>query len=881
MGSYMVRRGCRSFVLIAPLLAACSTGSVVSGGDELLDGGLSGSYGGNTGSGGSAGTGNDGGGTRVLSDGGIAAGFGAGQACTDTAAGRCRIGLSCASGICAFSHSTPLGSPCTAAEECASGSQCVAGVCAAAGQGVAADGCTSDSDCQAGLRCGIVGFAAECVPQGTSDVGQGCVTSSDCYAGLLCSPSSTTPAPATSSSDAGRDDGGAAPPSGVCAPIPPVGGVPFGIPVAPSLNCEPASQGTVTAYFEIPGATESTAGADFFRLPFPNDVRIENGKIDLSGFPTPGSSLLGFDPVQIYLDAISRNETAWGTYPTTIFRFSGQIDFATFSAKDGAPSPVQFLDITDPTSPSSGGATWSYSSTGGKYVCHDWLAVRPPSGHPLTPGHIYTIYLSSTGRDKNGHAITPSPELTSLLGSTAPTEAALANGYAAFKPLRDYLSAQGIQPTAVLNATVFTTTDTPARMSNLATATLAATAPSADGWVKCGGGTPSPCPQATGDRACGTGTADYDEYHALVTIPIFQNGTEPYLTSGGDIAAAPVRTEQICAAMSIPKKSQMPSGGWPTVVYAHGTGGSFRDFIQDPVAGVLARATPPMAVFGYDQVEHGTRRGTSTESPDTLFFNFANPDAARGNPMQAGADVVSIGRLMKTLSIPASVTGTTAMNVDTNALVFFGHSQGSMGGSLGLPFTNAFSAAVLSGNGAGLLHALLTKTSPQNIAAAVPFVLGADYDGQGKLFGGEYHPVLSIVQQWIDPGDPLNFGDAIGRSPESGILPKSIFQTYGIGDTYAPPVTLQAYAIAANLSLIVHDPSVTTPDAISNFVEQPAGLAGNFIEGGHTVTLGVREYQNSGGQDGHFVVFDVPSANADAVRFLSMAAAGSVPQIGN
>jgi hypothetical protein len=74
---------------------------------------------------------------------------------------------------------------------------------------------------------------------------------------------------------------------------------------------------------------------------------------------------------------------------------------------------------------------------------------------------------------------------------------------------------------------------------------------------------------------------------------------------------------------------------------------------------------------------------------------------------------------------------------------------------------------------------------------------------------------------------------------------------------------------------------VATADAISDFKEQPVPLKGNFAKDGKTVTLAVREYQNASGKDGHFVVFDVPSATGDVVRFLSMAAGGQVPQVGN
>jgi hypothetical protein len=731
-----------------------------------------------------------------------------------------------------------------------------------AGTGADGDACSTDADCANGLRCGIVGLGLACSTAGTADVGAGCGTSADCAAGLLCAPSAAP-------TDAG---------AGTCAPVSAATPVPFGIPVPPKLACDPVSpSGAVMAYFEVPGAQGSSSDADFFRLPFPNDVRVKNGKLDLNGFPTPGSSLLGFDPVRIYLDALTANESGWGTYPSVLFRFSGHVDFDTFRASAGKPSPVQFLDITDPANEGNAGASWFYNSAGGKYICHDWLSVRRPEGAPLDPGHTYAVFLSSDGRDAEGKPIERSPELDALLAPNPPSDPALADAYTAYAKFRTYLAAHG-GPSTVLNATVFTTSDVRRPMATLAKAVAAAPVPTAKGWVKCGGGAVSPCPQADGNRACGTGTADYDEYQALISLPIFQKGTPPYLSDGGDIdPSKPVRTEDVCAALTVPK-GKAPSGGYPVVVFAHGTGGSFRDHIRDEVAGALARATPPMAVLGYDQVEHGPRRGTSTASPNVLFFNFKNPAAARGNPMQGAADVISMGRFARTLAVPESASGGAALVFDASHVVFYGHSQGSMHGSLGLPYTNDYLAAVLSGNGASLMHALLTKTKPVNIAAAVPFALGGDYDGS-KLFGGDAHPVLTIVQQWIDPADPLNFASSLAKAPLDGVKPKSAFQTFGIGDTYSPPITLKTYALAGGFTVAAHDPSADPVDPIGDGTEVSVPLEDNLDPPG-TGTLAVREYGPPSGSDGHFVAFDVKDATDDVVRFLSGAASGQIPVVG-
>lgn len=791
---------------------------------------------------------------------------GGGSVGDDCTSQPCRTGLSCTGGKCAAGHTSAAGAACKISDECQTDLQCASGVCTKSNGGAQGDACRGDVDCSSGLRCALVGFSAQCEPEGTNGLGKSCQTSADCFAGLACV-------------------------ANVCA-TPPPGAPSFGAPSWTGVSCAADSSGTVRAFFEVPGAKQPAAEeGDFFRLPFPNDIRLQNGKLDLSGFPTPGSDLLGFDPVQRYIDAlVAEKPDGWSDDPAVIFRFSGPIDFNTFKSKNGN-DPVSWVDITDPTKPASAGLSWYASSARTNYVCDNWLGVRRPQGSPLTPGHVYAVWLTTAGLDSNDQPIQRSPDLTALLASTAPTDAALAAAYPAFAPFRAYLSAQGIDPSTVLNATVITAQTAPDTMAALAKAVDAAPVPVAKDWVKCGSGATSPCPQATGDRACGPQNSAYDEYDALVTLPIFQKGTAPYLNpsdGGGIVTSAPVRTEDVCMALTVPKGATMPAGGWPLVVYAHGTGGSYRDHVTSQVAGTLSDVTLPdgssvhFAVLGIDQVEHGPRRGSgpgSTDSPDTLFFNFANPAAARGNPLQGAADQLSLARFASTLDASAADTGGAEIKVDPNAIVFLGHSQGATEGSLALPYSTIYKAAVLSGNGASLTEALLTKKNPVDVAAAVPFVLG-DFDSKGGLNGGAMHPVLTVLQQWIDPADPLNFAHLVGLSPPTGVSPKSVFQTYGIGDSYAPPATLATYALAAGMDEATPDSSVTTPDAIGSLKPQPVPLSGNVTVSGTPITLAVREYAPPSGEDGHFVLFDTPAANADAARFLGMAAAGELPQVG-
>jgi hypothetical protein len=438
-----------------------------------------------------------------------------------------------------------------------------------------------------------VGFSAECLPEGNGDVGWPCKTSGDCLAGLGCQ-------------------------GGACQPNPPSpsGLPPLGLPSWFGDTCTDPT-GATQAYFRVP---RGSGDGDFYRLPFPNDVRMNGGKISLAGHPTPGADLLGYDLVDRWLRDLEATADGFSTDPTVYFRFSAGVDIGgTLKATDA----VRFIDITQPKTPVGLGFNWNATTDRNAYICNNWMGVRAQRGAPLVPGHTYAIVIMSSVLDASLMPIQIPADLTALLGASMPSDATLAAQWPKYQPLRDWAAGAGIPVGSILNASVFTVGHPAGIGPKLAAAVTASTpAPAATGWIRCGDA-PSPCPQATGDRACGAPDPAFDELHALVTLPIFQQGTEPYLTpsdGGGfvlDGSGAPQvqRTEQVCMALTVPKGVPMPAGGWPLVVYAHGTGASFRSHVPEGVAGRLASVDDGMggqvhiAVLGIDQVEHGTRRG--------------------------------------------------------------------------------------------------------------------------------------------------------------------------------------------------------------------------------------------------------------------------------
>jgi len=737
------------------------------------------------------------------------------------------------------------GASCIASDDCQMGYYCgPSETCAKAGTGTAGSSCSSDADCGSGLRCDVTGFSAQCEPEGTGNVGGSCKTAGDCLAGLACV-------------------------NGSCDPLgPSEGGFPIAVPTWTGETCTDVS-GATQAYFRVP---RGTGDGDFYRLPFPNDVRVSNGKVSLAGHPTPGPALLGFDVVDRWLRDLEATVDGFSTFPTVFFRFSAGVDIGGTLKAKGA---VQLIDITDAAKPVTLGFEWVANTGRGAYICDNWMGVKPPGGQPLTPGHTYAVVIASSVKDTNGAAIQSSTDLQALLGTSAPSDATLATAWNQYAPLRAWAAAAGVSAGSILDAAQFTVGHPAAIGPKLATAVAAAAAPTAMSWIRCGDN-PSPCPQATGDRACGTSDPSFDELHAMITLPIFQTGTEPYQTptDGGDFTLASdgtptlQRTEQVCMALTVPKGT-MPAGGWPLLVYAHGTGGSFRSHIPEGVA--KREAAQGIAVLGIDQVEHGTRRGTSQTSPDQLFYNFTNPLASRGNPLQGAVDQISLARFASTFDLPAAQSPTSAA-IKAGPVAFWGHSQGATVGGIAMPYTSGILGAVLSGEGASLEDALVNKTNPVNIAAALPIVLEDTHVDS-------YHPVLALLQNDLGIVDPLNHAGALVQTPLGAAQQKHVFQPFGQGDTYAPPATEQIFAIAAHLTEAA-PPSGVTGSPLVGMPPSPVPLGGNAMVAGKSITAVVRQYAPGASYDGHFVAYDNATAETDVDNFLADALAGKVPMVG-
>lgn len=751
------------------------------------------------------------------------------------------------------------GEACDDVELCARGLVCAGDdVCRVLGEpGTSPLGgpCVATDFCQQGLVCAGSGTCDEPGAAGTSGVGETCADASDCQLGLYCEDTTC-----------------------------------FGLqlPLWFGEECEQPEldAGAFRVYFEVPGEVR-----DFYRLPFPNDARMVAGHPDLSGHPTPGPlvPIVG-DPVQTVVDALEADLTGWGNNQVTLLRFSDSVNFDTLEIGLPGTGTVGIVDVTpgDTFGELSIGR-WTGSTGRGQYICHNWLALEPMVGRPFAPGHTYAAYITTGVQDTGGVAVAADADFGPMLLDTAPADARLGRAWSAYAPLRAWLAEADISPATIAGAAVFTVGDPTAPVRALRDAVHAAPAPVASAWHVCDG---AGGPYATeADRGCSGATAPFTELQGTVSLPRFQTGTPPFkdAADGGGIDFAGgvpsvQGTESVVVSLTIPT-GEMPEDGWPLVVYAHGTGGNYQSGPRDGTATLLSSVTLDdstevrFATLSFDAVLHGDRRHPENwdaawldvdphaYDPDVLFFNPLNPRAARDNSLQAAADVFALVRWATAFDVPAEASPTgAAIRFDPDHLAYLGHSQGAVTGVAPFAYEPDLDVAVLSGGGALFIESLLHKTSPNDLSAAI--AVGLADPGINRV-----HPVLNLAQAWVEPADAVNHAAyVLGAENPEDIAPRSVFQVYGVGDTYSPDETQIALARALR---VPQAPGTSTPLESVSVATLP--VSANRAAG--TVTGLVALYERVGGRDAHFVFFDRADTRRQVSHFLATSVVDDAPTV--
>jgi len=751
----------------------------------------------------------------------------------------CLAGLLCHDGVCtkpnSFDEVSTRGNACTANSVCGEGQCCgsqrvcrpvepgFGNVC---GLGMGAT-CGFTADCAPGLVCSSAGECVSPNGAGTGDLGATCAALADCRRPLVC----------------GLDK--------KCTRLPFFAGV--------SCTRTEEEVGAFRMYFEVPRG--GRALDEFFRQPFPGDVRRKaDGHIDMNGYPSPGA-VLGVDFTNLYVDAIEEDLDGFALTAPAFTQWSDRIDPRSLTVNT-ATATVWLAALDDGVRVR---LQLSLKEERGQLTCANTLGVAPIDGVPLRPNTKYALVFEIGVKSKRGEAPIQDGDLRAMLAAPAPADADLARAHAAYAPFRAFLAAKSIDAAKIAGVTVFTTGDPAAIAQKIKRAVADDIAPVARGLVACNTNVMSPCQSAMHMRGCrGASPATHHEIQGTIDVPILQQGTRPYFLPGpmGTEGAIDLDAngrvviqghERLCVGLSIPK-SAAPTGGWPLVIYGHGTGGDYLSGL-DQLAAAMANIPGfgKAAVLTFDNVMHGPRQGLPEAGwvdPGDVFFNLQNPRAARDNVLQGSSDVLALIRFAKTATL--TVAGVGNIRFDDSRIVYYGHSQGTVIMPAALAADDDLKAVVLTGVGGEVGLSVLEKKKPKDVGALVRTAFG----DQSLT---RMHPAIGLLSMFFGPADAPDFAETFVDPARDFLM------VYGLGDGYTPESTQQALVRGAKLPIVG---TVLRPIAGASRVDaMPAP------------STGVVQFAPDNTYDGHFV----GTRNAQAKRlveiFLGTALGSGRPEI--
>lgn len=609
---------------------------------------------------------------------------------------------------------------------------------------------------------------------------------------------------------------------------------------------------------------EITSEEAFFDLPFPNDLRRSaDGRLTLAHFPNPSKVEL----LDRYVEAASELR-GFGTTTPVYFRFAAPVKTSTLPATVDASleeGAAAYLIDVDPASPERGSrhpVEIFYQPSRTEYWRSNMVVMRPVHGRPLAWGRRYAAILTRAVKPEEGEGYRRSPALSALLAGES--EGAGDEANALYKETADYLEEIGVRPGTILNMSVFTTQDEFRLLESARDHLLESVAEPE--WI------------AAPARRTGPSPALMSIVEGHYRSPIYQQGELPYTTEGGHLSFDEEGRPELVSefdqrvSFSIPSAT-MPPEGYPLVLYAHGTGGSYLSYVNDGTAASLA--AEGIAMMGIDQLHHGPRLPPEgSQNTEVLVYNILNPHAFRFNALQAALDVVQQARFAKRVEIDGELIDRAGETIvfDPERIYFMGHSQGGQNGPLFLAVDDTARGAMLSGAGGQLTVALLEKTEPLNIPEIVVLVLNLPGITTEESLALENltteHPVLNLLQTWIEISDPVNYARRFFIEPRAGFDPKPIFQTEGIDDSYTPPASMEALAVAAGIPLL--EP-VLVPIAEYERTGE-ASVCPPVSMNAHGVTAGLSQYDAAtvGASDGHFVTRREPAATQVAHFFATL-----------
>jgi hypothetical protein len=618
--------------------------------------------------------------------------------------------------------------------------------------------------------------------------------------------------------------------------------------------CQPER---VPVDFKVP-ADEPQLGTKFLETPWPSDVMIrEDGHLDLSTVPNPTNVSALEDIIRMFQDA-----PAYAASGTLYFHVDGGVEESSLpSTAEASLTPGASMFLVETATLHRIPIVWKQYLEGTAFLPPGTIAAQPLLG--AVPRGRFALVVTANARSaKNDGALEASDDLRALM-TCAPLPGGLRK--VDCKPYQKLVEDLGLSADNVALIQMITPVDASQGLVDAAAVVRAL---------------PPPTFTVTGKRAVRS-TDTYVVYDGTVSLAQFQSGAPPYDDpnappaglSGGfvlDDEGQPVvqRFEDVRFVLTVPRTPR-PPGGYCVVINGHGTGGDLESGLGNgPSAEAFQIASANCAMLAVSEPLHRTRDGYREGQEEILTFNFFNPRAGRDNWRQSALEKVQLVSLVDELTVPASITGDVDVTFDPARVSYFGHSQGGITGALFVAVEDRIQGAFLSGAGGGFQVSLVEKVDPVAIKDTLRAVLQLDDSEEIDLF----HPVITLLQTWVDPADPINYGRRWRE--RRGHVPHLV-ATSGLQDTFTPPPCHAGLAGAFGLPLAK---PVSKPLEVLDLL----GIApvGPVVQGdlesadGDPLTVAMLQYPD----DGHFAVFDNPDAQ-DAMRSFFTSLQDGVPVV--
>jgi hypothetical protein len=550
---------------------------------------------------------------------------------------------------------------------------------------------------------------------------------------------------------------------------------------------KPGGPTGATVVFD-PEAKLDAEGA-FFDFPYPSDLRLtSSGTPDLANFPDPGVPILA----GLKQGAVQRK--GFPVVPVGYFRLTAKPASRDpeVVVEGGGKAPLLLIDV-DPASPTRGATVpvVAHTPNADPYVPEHLIAIAARPGVVLTPNRKYAFVVTrAVGLEAGGEPKAPEALAATARGET-PSGAkgqALRDLYA---PLWETLDRAGVPRADVVAATVFTTGDVVAETNAIGSKVLAAHTADITGLT----------------LEAGADAVPFCHVRATITLPQFQRGLPPFDTEGlfdvgADGLPAKQRDETIGVSLALPKEP-MPAGGYPLVVYFHGSGGVSRQFVDGGGGAEPDDRWPGPILAAHHFAVAGTALPISPErvkgASDFAYVNVNNMVATRDTFRQGILESrLFLSALERVRIAPSVIAGCTGPTLPQGEEAFrFAPAPHAQGQSMGAMYTNLVTAsderiklAVPTGAGGYWSYFILRTTTIPGVAGLLSVVLKTT---EKLTF---LHPAVHVAETALEPIDPMVSMPRIGHDPLPGHPSRPLYVPAGKADSYFPESVLDAMQVA-------------------------------------------------------------------------------------